>query len=133
MLFSNSIKFPNIFGLTDGSTKVEQEFTSINRCIALILTTAKGELLMNPDFGCTLYEQLFAIVDDELWNSVKTTIVDSILQFEKRVTLTTQDINITRIDTPKTAFNINISYKVINSDLTNEVTVILNEEDFTNE
>ena len=55
MLFSNSIKFPNIFGLTDGSTKIEQEFTSINRCIALILTTAKGELLMNPDFGSTLY------------------------------------------------------------------------------
>lgn len=130
MLFSNSIKFPNIFGLTDGSTKIEQEFTSINRCIALILTTAKGELLMNPDFGSTLYEQLFSIVDEELWNSVKTAIVDSILMFEKRVTLTTRDIEITRIDNPKTAFNINISYKVVNSDLTNEVTVFLSEEDF---
>jgi phage baseplate assembly protein W len=131
MLFTNSIRFPNIFNTINGSTEIEKEYTSINRCIALILTTAKGELLMNPDFGCNLYEQLFAIVDEELWNSVKTSIVESITTFEKRVTLNTQDIEITPIEGTKTAFNINIKYKVVNSDLTNEVSVNLTEEDFT--
>ena len=129
MLFSNSIRFPNMFDLTNGNTATEGDFTSINRCIALILTTAKGELLMNPDFGCSLYEQLFNVVDEELWTSVKSSIVDSITRFETRVTLTTQDIEITRLDTPKTAFNININYKVVNSDLTNVFSLILNEED----
>ena len=59
MLFKKSIKFPNIFNLTVGNTDLDNKYVSINRCLALLLTTAKGELLGDPDFGCTLYEQLF--------------------------------------------------------------------------
>ena len=37
MLFTNSIKFPDVFNLTNGNTNVDTEFTSINRCIVVFV------------------------------------------------------------------------------------------------
>ena len=85
MLFSNSIKFPNMFNLDTGDTDIEKEYKSINKCLALILTTGKGELLGDPDFGCTLYEQLFNNYTDALKDIIITDIIESISNYEKRI------------------------------------------------
>jgi phage baseplate assembly protein W len=130
MLFFNSIKFPDMFSLTSGSTAIEEQFTSINRCIALILTTAKGELIMNPDFGCTLYEQLFNTVDEELYDLIKTSVASSITKYETRVDVVPDGITITKMDGTPTSYNINIKYNVKNSELTNEMEILLREDDY---
>lgn len=129
MLFTNSIKFPNIFSLTSGNTTLDGEYTSINRCIALILTTAKGELLGDPDYGCTLYERLFNNYTEELQDIIKDDIVDSINRYEKRVIVTSDDINITPVENTEHSFNISISYKLRNSDISNEAVITMSEED----
>lgn len=130
MLFFNSIKFPDMFSLTSGSTAIEEQFTSINRCIALILTTAKGELIMNPDFGCTLYEQLFNTVDEELYDLIKTSVASSITKYETRVDVVPDGITITKMEGTPTSYNINIRYNVKNSELTNEMEILLREDDY---
>lgn len=130
MLFFNSIKFPDMFSLTSGSTAIEEQFTSINRCIALILTTAKGELIMNPDFGCTLYEQLFNTVNEELYDLIKTSVASSITKYETRVDVVPDGITITKIEGTPTSYNINIKYNVKNSELTNEMEILLREDDY---
>lgn len=130
MLFFNSIKFPNMFNITSGSTDIETQFTSINRCIALILTTAKGELIMNPDFGSTLYEQLFDVADEQFFDLVKTNIASDIAKYEKRVTVSPTDITIEKIEGTPTSYYINIKYNVKNSELSNETKMLLREDDF---
>lgn len=130
MLFFNSIKFPDMFSLTSGSTAIEEQFTSINRCIALILTTAKGELIMNSDFGCTLYEQLFNTVNEELYDLIKTSVASSITKYETRIDVVPDGITITKIEGTPTSYNINIKYNVKNSELTNEMEILLREDDY---
>lgn len=117
MLFKNSIKFPNIFDLTSGDTNVDKEYTSINRCLALLLTTAKGELLGDPDYGCTLYERLFNGFTPAEQSEIKDDIVDAISKYEKRIVVNTTNIDIEQIDVEAHKYKISISYKLKNSDL----------------
>ena len=130
MLFLNSIKFPNIFNVYNGNTDTEKEFTSINRCIALILTTAKRELFMEPDFGCTLYEQLFSPAIEDLLDQVKSDIVATITKYEKRVETSVDRITIEKVADFPTTYHINIAYNIKNSELTNEALLTINEDDY---
>lgn len=115
MLFSNSIKFPNIFNLYNGITDTETEYTSINRCLALILTTAKGELLGDPEYGCILYEQLFNGYTEDVKDAIIDGIVESIKQYEKRIIVYKNDVSIDRDENNEHLYHIHISYKVKNT------------------
>jgi phage baseplate assembly protein W len=115
MLFSNSIKFPNIFNLYSGITDTETEYTSINRCLALILTTAKGELLGDPDYGCILYEQLFNGYTEDVKDTIIDGIVEAIKQYEKRIVVYKNDVSIDRDEDNEHLYHIHISYKVKNT------------------
>lgn len=115
MLFSNSIKFPNIFNLYNGITDTETEYTSINRCLALILTTAKGELLGDPEYGCILYEQLFNGYTEDVKDTIIDGIVEAIKQYEKRIVVYKNDVSIDRDEDNEHLYHIHISYKVKNT------------------
>lgn len=128
MLFTNSIKYPNIFNLTSGDTDVDTEYTSINRCLGLLLTTARGELLGDPDFGCTLYERLFNGFTMSEQTDIKAEIVEAITKYEKRIIVNTTDINIEEIDAEAHTYRIQINYKLKNSDLYSAAYVNIDKE-----
>lgn len=128
MLFTTSIKFPNIFNLTNGNTDTDGEYTSINRCLALMLTTAKGELLGDPDYGCTLYERLFNGYTTTEEQSVKDEIVEAIAKYEKRIIVNNTDISIERDSTNDHLYRIHISYVLRNSDLSSSAYIDINKE-----
>ena len=130
MLFKNSFKFPNIFNLDSGSTNMDTQHTSINRCIALILTTAPGELLGDPNFGCGLYEKLFDVYTQEESDLIKDDIVTAITNYEKRVIIRKEDITIDTIPGNDHKYNIHITYNLKNSDVTSEASLVLSEEDY---
>ena len=130
MLFTNSIKFPNVFNLTTGDTNIDSEFTSINRCIGLILTTGKGELLGDPDYGCTLYERLFNGYTDTEADLIKNDIIEALTKYEKRIIVSTSDIEIEPIDMEEHKFKIHISYTLKNSDISNDTFLNIDKESF---
>lgn len=129
MLFTNSVKFPNIFSLSTGQTNTDSQFTSINRCIALILTTAHGELLGDPDFGCGLYEKLFNNYTNEEVDRIKDDIVEALTRYEKRIVITKDDITIESIMEDEHRYNIHLTYVLRNSDVTTDTMLTLSEED----
>lgn len=129
MLFKNSFRFPNMFNAITGETMLDTEYTSINRCIALILTTARGELLGDPDFGCTLYEQLFNVHTESLDDIIKTDIVNSLNKYEKRINISKTDIEIRQDSNNKNAYIIHINYTIKNSNENGSVEVNINQED----
>ncbi len=130
MLFTNSIKFPNIFNLSIGNTDIESSYTSINRCLALILTTGKGELLGDPEFGCTLYEKLFNPFVPWQKDVIIKEIIDSINKYEKRVSVNDTDISIEQSDDGDDhSYSIHIKYALRNSDLSNTTNVVISEGD----
>lgn len=126
MLFTKSISYPRTFEVTSGRTILDDQTTSINRCLATILLTGKGELLGDPDFGCTLYEQLFNPYSDNLSSTIKSEIVTAIKQYETRVTVTESDIDIDLSEdaTDRNAFHISIRYTINNSGRVGETEII---------
>jgi phage baseplate assembly protein W len=129
MLFTNSIKFPNIFNLNSGTVDTDTQYTSINRCIALILTTAPGELLGDPNFGCGLYTKLFDTYTPNESEMIKDDIVDALTKYENRIIITKDDITIETSDANTHKYNIHLSYKLKNSDVSGESALTLSEED----
>lgn len=118
MLFTNSIAIHNTFDFNTGKTNISKTINSINDCIGLILCTGKGELLGDPSFGSRLYEMLYDLVTTDYLDDVKKEIIQSIYQFESRVVITENDIDIVKSqDTNNNRYTISIKYRLINSSI----------------
>lgn len=128
MLYTKSIKHPQMFGLISGKTDLDDNIISINRCLGLLLTSAKGELFGQPDFGSRLYEMLFDQYSQTYEEMVKQEIVDTITKYETRISIDTNDITIKQnTDGLRNSYSITIHYVVSNSLQENEFNVIVEE------
>src|SRR5688572_27439966 len=59
----------------------------IDRSIAMVLSTAKGERLMRPEFGCAIWDQLFELINANTLGLMAQSVRDAIGQWEPRVEL----------------------------------------------
>lgn len=92
---SRSIKYPNTFLFESGESQFVEEINSINQSIRHILTTAKGELFGDPDFGSRLYEYLFEFEGDALSQILIEEIVQELNAQESRITVSSNDVSVT--------------------------------------
>ena len=128
MLYKKSIRHPIVFGLQSGKTEYDDDIVSINRCIGLILTSAKYELFGDPSYGSRLYELLFEQYSDSLDSKIKEEIVSAISTYETRVVVSEQDITITHNEnTDRNSYNITINYRLSNSDQAGSAELIMEE------
>ncbi len=67
----------------------------IDRSIVMVLSTAKGERLMRPQFGCAIWEQLFEPINANTLGLMAQGVRDAVNQWEPRVEL--EDV-VTRAD-----------------------------------
>ena len=129
MLFKTTIKYPITFNLVSGVTDLDDLTTSINRCIGLILTTGKGELLGDPDFGCRLYEMLFNQYSEILELQIKEEIIESLDKFESRIKVMQDDITIVQEDeNDRNRFKITITYSINGTDRVSSTDIYLRED-----
>jgi len=59
----------------------------VQQSLLIILTTARGERVMRPDFGCGIYDLAFAVIDTATLTRVESEVRTSIQKFEPRVEL----------------------------------------------
>ena len=67
----------------------------IDRSIVMVLSTAKGERLMRPQFGCSIWDQLFEPINANTLGLMAQGVRDALSQWEPRVEL--EDV-VTRAD-----------------------------------
>jgi phage baseplate assembly protein W len=65
---------------------------AVDRSIVMILSTAKGERLMRPAFGCAIWDQLFEPVNANTLGLMAQGVRDAIGQWEPRVELEVVDV-----------------------------------------
>ena len=58
---------------------------SVRQSIIIILSTAKGERLMRPDFGCNLHEFVFAVNDRATQASAAFEVREALQTWEPRI------------------------------------------------
>lgn len=117
MIFSSSISFPNMFSLSNGSTKLDTNYVSINRSIELILKSAIGELICS-NYGSNSCYFTFENLTEDFKSFLVDAVVDSITKHESRITVTASDVTVNFIDNEKRV-HITITYTLKDTNFKN--------------
>ena len=70
-----------------GSVQLFSGSEEIDAAIRIILTTAPGERVMRPDFGCSMWEQVFAPVNPNTLGLIEQSVREALARWEPRITL----------------------------------------------
>ena len=70
-----------------GSIATSSGASDIDSSIRMILTTAPGERLMRPEFGCKIWELLFEPINANTMGLMSEAVKEAIGRWEPRVTL----------------------------------------------
>src|SRR5260221_3809890 len=69
-----------------GVAYVEYE-TDIRQSILIILSTAPGERMMRPDFGCGIHDLAFEVINVATLTRIEATVTAAITKYEARIEL----------------------------------------------
>ena len=126
MIFTNSINHPKEFSRQSGKTELAREVKSINQSIGLILTSSKGELFGDPNFGSRLHEYLFEYSGEVLYSLIRSEIVESVNSQETRVVVSEDGIS---VEEDGHHLKINVKYTINYTNYSSETTILVKKED----
>jgi phage baseplate assembly protein W len=78
-------KFPVGVNPATGRIAMSEFEQDIRESIFIILSTAPGERLMRPDFGCGIHELVFSPISRATLSVLESRVRDCIIKFEPRV------------------------------------------------
>lgn len=82
----------------------------IDESIRIILSTAKGERRMRPNFGCGIHDMVFAPNSGATWSLIAHHVEEALGWWEPRIEITEVDVRPDLADTARLL--INIKYKI---------------------
>ncbi|MFC6724195.1 GPW/gp25 family protein [Halobium palmae] len=97
---------------TDRTGAIERSTADadIRESIRLVLTTAKGERVMRPDFGCGIHEFAFATVNTTTLSLVEQSVTDALRRWEPRIEVESVEASPTELN--RGYLSISIDYRV---------------------
>lgn len=76
----------------EGQVDLAQEEAAVRQSIWMILSTAPGERVMRPDFGCGIHEFVFAAMSGETIGEVMSAVSNALITWEPRIDLESVDV-----------------------------------------
>jgi uncharacterized protein len=102
-------KFP--VGVDEGQkialSKYEED---IREAVIIILSTAKGERCMHPDFGCGVHDMVFQTISTSILSLMEMAIREALLKYEPRIVVSSVKISTAEANEGK--LTISIDYLV---------------------
>ncbi len=77
--------YPVGFDPTTGAPTLAEYELDIRQSILIILGTQRGERVMRPNFGCSIHDLVYDVIDTSMLTRVETTVRDSLVTFEPRI------------------------------------------------
>lgn len=65
----------------------------IREAIWIILSTAKGERVMHPDFGCGIHDLVFSTINTTTLGLVENAVREALIKYEPRIEVLDVSIN----------------------------------------
>lgn len=93
-----------------GSIAMVSGAEDIDRSIVMVLSTAKGERLMRPQFGCAIWDQLFEPINANTLGLMNQAVRDAVGQWEPRVDL--EEVDTRSDDADLGRVLIDITYRI---------------------
>ena len=85
----------------------------IQESIFIILSTAKGERVMRPDFGCGIHDFTFAVMNANTMTMMKSVVQEALVQWEPRIVVESVNVQLDRLDEGFVV--IRLEYRVIST------------------
>lgn len=70
---------------SDGDVDLVEGETDIEQSIRVILSTAPGERVMRPNFGCGIHSYVFEAVDTTRLTLIEDEVRDALIEWEPRI------------------------------------------------
>ena len=80
--------FPVRLDEKEGTVRLSEYERDVQESIWIILSTAKGERLMRPDFGCGIQDLVFEVVNTTTLAAIETSVKEALATFEPRIDVT---------------------------------------------
>lgn len=87
----------------------------VREAIRIILMTAKGERVMQPDFGAGLYDFVFASMSSTTLGRVQRAVEDALVKWEPRVEVTAVSVEPDEGEIGKLLINIDYRVRATNT------------------
>lgn len=108
-------KFPVQVNEATGRIKTSSHEEDIAEAVKIIITTARGERMMNPNFGCGLGSFVFDDIDYTTLNQMKSEVVGALTAWEPRITDVDVDIETEGKSAGKIILNIRYVVRATNN------------------
>lgn len=102
--------FPPTFARSIHGVVMVSDQHDIRESLWILFSTALGERIMLPQYGCALWRMVFRAINTTLKTEMKGMIAQAILYWEPRITV--DDISITADDAVHGLLLIDVSYTI---------------------
>ena len=79
--------------LNNGSLETSRYEPAVRQSVWMILSTAKGERVMRPDFGCGIHDRVFSPNSSGTIGEIVNDVRESLTEWEPRIDLLNIDTN----------------------------------------
>jgi len=96
----------------DGQIGMSEYEQDIKEAIWVILSTAKGERAMRPDFGCGIHGFVFSVINTATLTLIENSVKEALTLWEPRIDLMGVKVSTDKEEIEKGKLIISIDYKV---------------------
>lgn len=104
--------------LTDalGNIMVSRGEEDIRESIWIIISTARGERMMRPEFGCGIHDLVFASINSGLLGLVEANVQEALTLFEPRIDVLKVEASDKESDLGRLLVNIDYRIRITNNE-----------------
>lgn len=103
-------KFPVLVEGLTGKLAMSAYEQDIREALWIILSTAKGERVMHPDFGCGIHDFVFASLNISTMGMIESKVREALLCWEPRIEILRVEVSLEKADAGK--LEVQIEYRV---------------------
>ncbi len=106
-------KFPIRVNARGGLSYTHRQEQDIEEAIWIILSTAKGERVMEPDFGCGIHDQVFAPNEPGTRGLIAYEVQNALAKYEPRIAV--QNVRVETFPGRTNQLLIRVDYRVLSN------------------
>lgn len=103
-------KFPLQVDKLTGKILMSDYEEDIREAIWIIIATAKGERIMQPDFGCDIHNFVFATLSMATMGLIESSVREALVRWEPRIDLS--EVKVSPVQETVGQLEIKINYRV---------------------
>lgn len=131
MAIIKTFPFTKIFNPQTGETEMLSGSASIQACLGMLISTCKGELLGDPDFGTNIKKYLANNKGHVLYELIRQDIINAVQKYEKRINITANGISFNKSYSDENVIYLTIQYENKTNGRVEETQITINGSSFS--